>query len=40
VWFDIAQDNGLYHQDWRLENSPAAEAAFRQGASTLRLARL
>jgi mannan endo-1,4-beta-mannosidase len=39
VWFDIAQDDGLYHQDWRLENSPAAEAAFRASASTLTLAR-
>jgi mannan endo-1,4-beta-mannosidase len=39
VWFDIAQDAGLYHQDWRIENSPPAEAAFRLGASTLTLAR-
>ena len=39
VWFDIAQNDGLYHQDWRIEDSPAAEAAFRQGASTLKLAR-
>jgi hypothetical protein len=38
VWFDIAQDQGIYHQDWRIEDSPAAAAAFRQGASTLRLA--
>ena len=37
VWFDIAQDDGLYHQDWRLENSPAAEAAFRLGASRMNL---
>jgi hypothetical protein len=40
VWFDISQDDGLYHQDWRIENSPAAEAAFRLGASSLALARL
>ena len=40
VWFDIAQHNGLYHQDWRIENSPSAEAAFRRGASSLTLARL
>jgi mannan endo-1,4-beta-mannosidase len=40
VWFDIAQDDGIYHQDWRIENSPAAAAAFRRGASTLKLARL
>jgi mannan endo-1,4-beta-mannosidase len=39
VWFDIAQDAGLYHQDWRIEDSPPAEAAFRLGASTLKLAR-
>jgi Glycosyl hydrolase family 26 len=39
VWFDIAQDDGLYHQNWRIEDSPAAQAAFRQGASTLKLAR-
>jgi mannan endo-1,4-beta-mannosidase len=39
VWFDIAQDDGPYHQDWRIENSPAAQAAFRLGASTLKLAR-
>ena len=39
VWFDIAQHDGLYHQDWRIENSPAAAAAFRRGASSLTLAR-
>jgi hypothetical protein len=38
VWFDIEQNNGLYHQDWRIENSPAAEAAFRRGAAGLSLA--
>jgi mannan endo-1,4-beta-mannosidase len=38
VWFDIAQDDGLYHQDWSIEGSSTAEAAFRQGASTLKLA--
>jgi hypothetical protein len=37
VWFDIAQDQGIYHQDWRIEDSPAAAAAFRHGTSTLRL---
>lgn len=40
VWFDIRQDEGLYHQDWRIEDSPTAEAAFRRGAATLTLARL
>jgi mannan endo-1,4-beta-mannosidase len=29
VWFDIAQHNGIYHQDWRIEDSPAAEQSFR-----------
>jgi hypothetical protein len=38
VWFDIAQDDGLYHQDWRIENSPAAQAAFRAGAARMDLA--
>jgi mannan endo-1,4-beta-mannosidase len=38
VWFDIAQNDGLYHQDWRIENNPAAEAAFRHAASSLTLA--
>ena len=37
VWFDIAQNDGIYHQDWRIENNPAAVAAFRRGASGLRL---
>jgi hypothetical protein len=32
VWFDEAQHAGLYHQDWRLEDSPAALAAFRAAA--------
>ena len=39
VWFDIAQNDGVYHQDWRIENSREAQAAFRRGASTLTLAR-
>jgi beta-mannanase len=39
VWFDIAQHDGLYHQDWRIEHSPPAEAALRKGASSLTLAR-
>ena len=29
VWFDIAQDDGIYHQDWHIEDNPAAETAFR-----------
>jgi len=38
VWFDIAQHDGVYHQDWRIEDSREAQAAFRHGASTLTLA--
>jgi Glycosyl hydrolase family 26 len=34
IWFDVAQNQGLYHQDWRL-NGPAAIAAFRAGVRTL-----
>jgi mannan endo-1,4-beta-mannosidase len=37
VWFDIAQNDGLYHQDWHIQDSPAAEMAFRHGASGLTL---
>ena len=37
VWFDITQHNGLYHQNWRIEDSPAAQTAFQHGASTLTL---
>jgi mannan endo-1,4-beta-mannosidase len=33
LWFDQAQHNGLYHQDWRLEDDPAALAAYRAAAS-------
>jgi hypothetical protein len=39
VWFDIAQHQGIYHQDWHIEDNPAAETAFRRGASALKLAR-
>jgi hypothetical protein len=28
VWFDIAQHNGRYHQDWRLQDYPQALGAF------------
>jgi hypothetical protein len=41
VWFDMAQHQGIYHQDWRIEGNPQAEAAVRQGVrSKLALARL
>ena len=39
VWFDISQDDGLYHQDWRIENSRAAEAAFQRGVARMTLTR-
>ena len=39
VWFDIAQHDGLYHQDWRIEDNPSAEAAFGRDASALALVR-
>jgi mannan endo-1,4-beta-mannosidase len=39
VWFDKVQDDGIYHQDWRIENDPQADAAFRLGLSELKLAR-
>ena len=38
VWFDIAQNSGVYHQDWHIEDNPSAETAFRRSASTLKLA--
>ena len=33
VWFDNAQNQGIYHQDWRIEASPAAEAALHRGVT-------
>jgi len=38
VWFDIDQDQGIYHQDWRIEDNPAAETAFRRGVAAMTLA--
>jgi hypothetical protein len=38
VWFDITQHDGLYHQDWHIENSPGAKNVFRRAASALTLA--
>jgi mannan endo-1,4-beta-mannosidase len=32
VWFDADQDHGVYHQDWRIEDSQVAEYSFRLGA--------
>jgi hypothetical protein len=31
VWFDAAQHDGIYHQDWRIEDNPTAEVSFRLG---------
>jgi hypothetical protein len=36
VWFDEKQDDGVYHQDWRLENNQGALTAFRAGTQALR----
>jgi Glycosyl hydrolase family 26 len=38
VWFDKTQNNGIFHQNWRIEGSTTAEAAFRLGVSALTLA--
>jgi mannan endo-1,4-beta-mannosidase len=35
IWFDVAQDNGQYRQDWRLEGRPALESAFRKASGYL-----
>jgi cellulose synthase (UDP-forming) len=32
VWFNEAQNDGIYHQDWRLQDDPAALAAFKAAA--------
>jgi len=32
IWFDKRQNHGIYHQDWRLEDNPAAVALFRREA--------
>ena len=31
VWFDKPQHDGLYHQDWRIEDNVQAEISFRLG---------
>jgi mannan endo-1,4-beta-mannosidase len=38
VWFDKKQNDGLYHQDWRIEDDRKAEAAFKLGVAALTLA--
>ena len=37
VWFDKVQDNGIYHQDWRIEGNFPAVAAFRLNIAGLPL---
>jgi mannan endo-1,4-beta-mannosidase len=39
VWFDKKQNDGIYHQDWRIEDDQLAESAFKFGVSALTLAR-
>jgi cellulose synthase (UDP-forming) len=29
VWFNVAQHDGIYHQDWHLQDDPAAVAEFK-----------
>ena len=38
MWFDIAQNDGIYHQDWHIEDNPTAASAFRHRTSSLNLA--
>jgi mannan endo-1,4-beta-mannosidase len=35
VWFDKAQHDGIYHQDWRIEDNKEAELSFRFAVSEL-----
>jgi len=35
VWFDVAQQGSVIHQDWRLEGDPDSIAAFRRGIRRL-----
>jgi len=35
IWFDQDQSGGRYHQDWRLDDKPAAASAFRADAGYL-----
>jgi mannan endo-1,4-beta-mannosidase len=38
VWFDKAQHDGVYHQDWRIDGDLPAEIALQLGLSQLTLA--
>jgi mannan endo-1,4-beta-mannosidase len=31
VWFDLAQDHGVFQADWRIDNDPTAATSFRLG---------
>jgi len=33
VWFDKTQHDGIYHQDWRIEDNEKGEISFRLGVS-------
>jgi cellulose synthase (UDP-forming) len=35
VWFDEAQSDGIYHQDWRLQDDPDALAEFKVAVRSL-----
>ena len=37
LYFDVNQHQGVYHQDWQLDDHPAAVAAFRAGVRSSRL---
>jgi hypothetical protein len=39
VWYDVHQNIGPYHQDWRLEGNAGAITAFRRGVALLRAQR-
>ena len=39
IWFDKSQHGSIYHQNWRIENNEAAQAAFRLGIAPLTLVR-
>jgi mannan endo-1,4-beta-mannosidase len=39
VWSDVAERRRVHHQNWRIDNSPVAKAAFRLHVSALALAR-
>jgi hypothetical protein len=37
IYFDVNQHQGLYHQNWQLDDNPAAVAAFRAGVRSEQL---